>query len=205
VDAETQAAPVLRPGTEADSTAAAGLHSMQIEGGFLSFLGPEFLRLLYRRIVRHPASFLVVAEEDRRVVGFVAGSTDVSGLYGSFVWHDGIRAAAACTPRLLRSWRQAIETLRHGAGQTGVGAELLAIAVEPGWRGRGTGARLVEGFLTEAGRHGETSAHVVVAAANGSAIALYDRAGFRTADRIELHAGTDSIVMQWESPRAPLR
>ncbi len=188
---------VLRTGTVDDATAAAALHAGQIHEGFLSILGPRFLRRLYRRVVRVPGSFLLVVEHDATTVGFLAGSTDVGALYRAFVWRDGAAAALACGGRLLRSWRRVAETLRHGTGHAGEGAELLSVAVDSVVRGRGAGSILVEGFLEEIGRRGLHTAYVVVAAGNETAIALYRRAGFEPAERFELHAGTESLVMQW--------
>jgi ribosomal protein S18 acetylase RimI-like enzyme len=188
---------VLRTGTEADTPAAAGLHAGQISEGFLSFLGPAFLRRLYRRVARSPSSFLLIVEDDAVVVGFLAGSIDVAALYKAFLWHDGPVAALECSGRLVRSWRRAIETLRHGTGAGGEGAELLAIAVDPDIQGRGAGALLVQGFLSEIGRRGEDAAHVVVAAGNDRAVGLYERAGFRPVQRFALHTGTESLLMQW--------
>jgi ribosomal protein S18 acetylase RimI-like enzyme len=190
---------VLRIGHEDDAGAAASLHAQQISEGFLTFLGPRFLRRLYRRITRSPSCFLLVVEENGATVGFLAGSTNVAALYRSFVWHDGVGAALATGGRLLRSWRRVMETLRHGTGGTGEGAELLAVAVAPMARGRGVGTLLVEGFLTELERRQGSAAHVVVAAENKSAIALYRRTGFQTVKRFELHSGTESLVMQWPS------
>ena len=140
---------VLRTGTDGDAAAAAALHAGQISEGFLTFLGPRFLRRLYRRVARTPGCFLLVVENDGTMVGFLAGSTDVSALYRSFVWRDGVAAAFASGGRLLRSWRRVIETLRHGTGGAGEGTELLAVAVDPTARGRGAGTLLVEGFLNE--------------------------------------------------------
>jgi ribosomal protein S18 acetylase RimI-like enzyme len=74
---------------------------------------------------------------------------------------------------------------------------LLAIAVEPTARGRGVGMLLVEGFLEEVGRRGQSAAHVVVAADNDAAVSLYRRAGFHVVERFELHSGTQSLLMQW--------
>jgi ribosomal protein S18 acetylase RimI-like enzyme len=193
---------VLRPGTEDDAAIAAALHAGQIGEGFLTILGPGFLRRLYRRVVRTPGSFLLVVEDGETTVGFLAGSTDVSGLYRSFVLRDGAAAAFQCGGRLLRSWRRVVETLHHGTGATVDGAELLAIAVDPAIRGRGAGTLLVDGFLSEIERRRQTAAHVVVGADNGSAVALYRRAGFRTAERFELHPGTESLLMQWVSAAA---
>ena len=197
MDSNTGAGLVLRSGTDVDASTAAALHAEQISEGFLSFLGPAFLRRLYRRIIRSPESFLLIVEDDATVVGFLAGSTDVAALYRAFLWRDGPLAALECSGRLLRSWRRAIETLRHGTEGGGKGAELLAIAVDPAAQGRGAGALLVRGFLSEIQQRGQDAAHVVVAAGNDSAIALYGRAGFRTVERFALHAGTESLVMQW--------
>ena len=155
---------VLRTGTVDDAAAAAALHAGQISEGFLSVLGPRFPRRLYRRIARTPDSFLLIAEDGKKTVGFLAGSCDVSGLYRSFVIRDGVAAAFASAGRLLRSWRRVIETLHHGASDAADGAELLAIAVDPAARGHGVGILLVNGFLQEIGRRRRDAAHVVVAA-----------------------------------------
>lgn len=192
---------VLRTGTQHDASAAASLHAGQISEGFLSFLGPGFLQRLYRRVARNPGSFLLVAEDDGTTVGFLAGSTDVAGLYKSFVLRDGVAAVLTCGGRLLRSWRRVMETLGHRGDASGEGAELLAVAVHPAARGRGAGTLLVEGFLAEIRRRNQDAAHVVVAADNATAVALYGRAGFETVTRFELHRGTESLLMQW--PPAP--
>jgi ribosomal protein S18 acetylase RimI-like enzyme len=190
---------VLRIGHDDDARAAADLHAQQISEGFLSYLGPLFLRKLYRRLIRTSGCFLLVVEEKGRTVGFLAGSTNVAALYRSFIWRDGVAAALTSFARLLRSWRRVMETLHHGSGRAGEGAELLAVAVDPMARGQGVGTLLVKGFLTEVERRQGRAAHVVVAADNDSAIALYRRTGFHTVRRFELHSGSESLVMQWPS------
>ena len=57
-------------------------------------------------------------------------------------------------------------------------AEILTLAVDPEARRRGTGARLVQGFLAEAQNRGAASAFLEVAANNQPAICLYLQAGF---------------------------
>lgn len=202
VNSNTESGMVLRTGTEADAAAAAALHVEQIGEGFLAALGPNFLCRLYRRVARTPGSFLLVVVDGTTTVGFLAGSADVAGLYRSFILRDGAAAALACGGRLLRSWRRVAETFRHGTGAAALGAELLAIAVDPAVREQGVGTLLVDGFLTEVRRRRQDAAHVVVAATNETAIALYRRAGFRTAQRFELHPGTESLLMQRPPPPA---
>lgn len=192
----------LRDGTVEDAGAAATLHAGQISEGFLSMLGPAFLTRLYRRVVRTPGSFLLIVQDGPATAGFLAGSSDVSGLYRSFLLRDGAVAALSCAGRLVHSWRRVLETLRHGATGAAGGPELLAVAVHPALRGRGAGTLLVKGFLREVAQRGQDTAHVVVAANNESAIALYTRAGFGVAERFELHEGTESLLMCWPAPQA---
>jgi ribosomal protein S18 acetylase RimI-like enzyme len=191
----------VRTGTGADAPAAARLHAERIADGFLSFLGTGFLTRLYRRITRSPGSFLLVAEADGAVVGFIAGSADVGGLYRTFLVRDGLAAGLAAAPRLVRGWRRVLETLGHGSdggAGTGRGTELLAIAVDPGREGAGVGTDLVAGFLDRVTAAGGHEAYVVVGADNDGAVRLYTRAGFVAGDAFELHAGTRSLLMQWD-------
>ena len=194
----------VRPGGPADAPDAARLHAGRITEGFLSFLGPGFLTRLYRRIARSPGSFLLVADAGGTVVGFIAGSADVGGLYRSFLVRDGVPAGLAAAPRLLRGWHRVLETLRHGSGGagTGRGTELLAVAVDPGSSGRGVGTDLVTAFLDQVAAAGATEAYVVVGADNTGAIGLYGRAGFAPVEEFELHAGTRSLCMQWRAAPA---
>jgi ribosomal protein S18 acetylase RimI-like enzyme len=190
----------VRAGTEADAVLAAALHASEIREGFLPSLGRPFLERLYRRIVKSPGSFLLVAADDSTVVGFVAGSENVRALYRSFLLHDGAGAAIVALPRILRSWRRVVETLRYGAGgdpSTLPAAELLAIAVAPEARGRGVGRELVAALTTEFRRRGVDAVRVVVGADNAAAIALYEHCGFARAVRIEVHRGTPSQVLTW--------
>ncbi len=188
-----------------DPDFAAQLHVSQINEGFLSSLGPRFLRALYRRITRSDGSFLLVAQCDGERVGFIAGSVAVRRLYGQFLLHDGVTAALSASLRILRSWRQVMETLRHGRDTQPMAAsgELLAIAVAPSWQSRHVGTALVTAFLKQLEAMGTPDAHVVVGADNAAAVALYHRSGFVTQQRFEFHAGTTSLLLSRSAPVTP--
>jgi ribosomal-protein-alanine N-acetyltransferase len=201
---------VIRLGTPDDADAAARLHAALITDGFLSRLGPRFLRHLYRCICRGPDCFLLVAVADpgtdagpgrgrAPIAGFLAGALDLRALYRRFAFRRGPAAAVTSLLRLIRALPQVWETLRHGAGAPGAdesGAELLSIAVDPAWRGRHVGALLVDGFFDEISRRGMDNAQVVVGADNAAAVALYGRAGFVGVRTFELHRGTTSLLMR---------
>jgi ribosomal protein S18 acetylase RimI-like enzyme len=196
----------LRTGIEADAARVAALHAGQISSGFLSFLGVSFLQHLYRRIVLYPGAFLIVADSPGGPVGFIAGSTDVSGLYKSFIWHDGLRALTGAARPLLSGWKRVLETLRHGGsagGSGGRGGELLAVAVDPQCQGQRVGGRLVGAFLDQIVARSCDAAHVVVGADNDRAVSLYERCGFIPVEHFELHPGTVSLLMQWELTSPP--
>jgi len=200
----------VRTGALGDAGAAAELHARLISDGFLSSLGPRFLHRLYRRIVLSDGSFLLVAEGGGAVVGFVAGSTAVGRLYGDFLRRDGVAATLQAPLRLAMALPRVLETLRHGrgagtdaSGPGAVGGELLAVAVDPRWRGRRLGGRLVEGFLDELESRGATSGRVVVGADNAAAVAMYRRAGFAPARTFEFHRGVASLLMETPVPPVP--
>ena len=187
----------LRPGLAPDASAVAALHRDLIAEGFLSSLGERFLCRLYRRVALSDDAFVLVAEDDDEVVGFIAGALSLGRLYRRFVLRDGAAVALGSPLRLAGAWRRVLETLRHGVdGEDGTpGAELLAVAVAPAWRGRGVGARLVSAFQAELTGRGVDASQVVVGADNAPAIAMYRRAGFTPARTFELHKGTASVLM----------
>jgi ribosomal protein S18 acetylase RimI-like enzyme len=186
-----------RPG---DIAAVAALHATLLPSSFLAELGPRFLEVLYRRILRDDGSFVQVVRDGDRVVAFVAGTESTSRLYRRFATHDLLPAIAAAAPVMLRRSRHVLETLRYGRGAPVPDlpeAELLALAVLPEARGRRLGTRLVSCFQAELARRGTTTARVVVSADNAAAIATYRSCGFETAARIEVHRGHRSEVLRW--------
>jgi ribosomal protein S18 acetylase RimI-like enzyme len=189
----------IRPAIIADAPAMAHLHVTEIDEGFLPTLGDRFLGHLYRRVVRSPSSFAFVAVDDDAVVGFAAGADNLRELYRSFVLHDGVVAVVAAGPRIARSWRRVVETLRYPAhdGADLPPAELIAIAVGHGAQGRGLGRDLVDAVTTEFTRRGITAARVVAGADNEAALRLYRACGFRTAATVQVHRGTASEVLTW--------
>lgn len=191
----------IRLATASDARRLATLHATRITEGFLPTLGTPFLTRLYRRIARSAGAFAVVADEGGKIVGFVAAAEDVGALYRSFLIRDGAVAGALAAPRLLRSLRRVIETLRYPSGETDLPrAEILSVVVDAAAGGRGLGTRLVTEALRMIGERGVRCAKVVVGAGNEPALALYERCGFAHRARIEVHEGTPSEVLVWTAP-----
>jgi len=198
-----------------DTGRVAELHTERISEGFLATLGPTFLRLLYRRAVRSPDAFVLVATGcglpggdqpggqqpgDQPVVGFVAGAHDLKRFYRSFLVRDGVVAGAAAAPRLLRSVARVVETLRYPAATSELpSAEILAVAVDGRYTGRGIGRRLVHAATSEFDAHGTPAVKVVAGSRNQPALRLYESCGFARRSTIAVHGDAPSEVLVWPS------
>jgi ribosomal protein S18 acetylase RimI-like enzyme len=168
--------------------------------GFLPTLGFRTLKRLYRHLVKSGHAFVIVAEGDEGVVGFVAVAEDTRRIYRDFLRHDAVFAALVAAPAALRAPRRVWETLRYGGRADHEGlpaAEILAIAVSEGARGKGVASRLVDAALDELRRRKIDTVRVVTATENARARWMYERAGFRHQRVIEVHRGVQQEVLVW--------
>jgi ribosomal protein S18 acetylase RimI-like enzyme len=139
---------------EADVDAVVGVHLRSFEGFFLSFLGPNFLRLYYESVVGYPGAAGYVCLKGGRVVGFVCGMVSPSRFYSYLLrtrwWRFALAALGAALgrpsviPRLFRALLYPSQT--SGRSDT---ATLTSIAVDPAVQGEGVGAELVAAFLAD--------------------------------------------------------
>ena len=185
----------VRAAVVSDAPQLAALHAARISEGFLPTLGPRFLTRLYRRIATSPRAFAYVAVDDGTVVGFAAGSDDVGRLYREFLLRDGLVAAFAAAPRLLRSSRRVVETLRYPSSadvDSLPRAEILSVAVAVRAGRRGIGRRVVAAAVAEFDRRGIDAVKVVAAADNEAAERLYTGEGFTEVHDLAVHGGTAS-------------
>lgn len=176
---------IIRPMTAADVREVVRVHIEAFPKFFLTFLGPGFLRELYRGILRDPAGIAVVAERAGICTGFVAGSSEPAGLYGRllkrrlipFAFHAALAflRKPSAAPRLLRALARPASAPATSSGR----AELMSLAVLPGNRGGGTGARLVDAFVARARSHGAGTVYLTTDAMHNDAVNdFYVRLGF---------------------------
>ncbi|MDQ1457768.1 MAG: hypothetical protein QOH28_3388 [Actinomycetota bacterium] len=189
----------LRRAGVADVGAMSALHASCIAEGFLVTLGPRFLRRLYRRVVLSPRAFAFVIDTPAGVTGYIACAIDTGAFYREFAARDALVAGLVALPRILRTPGRVWETWRYGAraGASGEAAEVLALAVAPESRGRRLGGALVAAAVTELHQRGVTSARVVTARGNISAVRAYELAGFRRSGSDEVHRGVSQEVLKW--------
>jgi len=67
----------IKLASEKDCFQIAEIHFKEIKHGFLNQLGKEFLGYFYSAMINSPNAFLIIAEENNSVIGFVSGSTNL--------------------------------------------------------------------------------------------------------------------------------
>ena len=204
----------IRPGTPADAARRRPpARRADRPSGFLSFLGPRFLRRLYRRICLDPARSCWWRRGHPGADRWWASSPDRP-------------TCPACTGRSCgaTAWRPPSPALGHLVRALAPGARDPPARV-PG-RGRRRAGRRAAGHRRRPRR--------ARAAASGQPWSRRsstswppagvrrrprggggrqpaggrpstERAGFVTVERFELHPGTESLLMQWDRPGAPPR
>lgn len=175
--------PTIRRMTPADAADVARLHAESITEGFLSRLGPRFLRQLYIGVNQAEGSCVFVAEHGGRVLGFCAYARNVSAMYKRVLRQRFFRLGLASLPYSLhpRLFIEAFDTLRYPSKQA-VGdlpkAEILSISVDAAARGTGTGRALLDAVLARAREDGEPRIKVLAGAALEGANRFYLACGF---------------------------
>lgn len=125
------------------------IHLSTFEGFFLTFLGRDFLRLLYKGFIQHDKSNLIIAYDSNKILGFLAYSEDMSAFYKyliktklfSFAW-CAIKAflrKPSIMFRLLSAFSKSGEVKRE---ETYI--ELSSIGVNPNYKGRHIGTKMID-------------------------------------------------------------
>jgi len=127
----------------------ANLHIRTFTGFFLTFLGEGFLKCLYRSYAEHKDSGVFVAEQDGKVVGFLAYSCALSGLYKYMIkkhliifgWYAflGFLRKPGIFFRIIRAFLKPSESKRAEKY-----VELASIGVEPECKGQHIGSKLID-------------------------------------------------------------
>lgn len=134
-----------------DLPAVTDIHIRSFPGFFLTFLGRNFLMLLYRNINSDEEGIVLVSDTSNGINGFVAGVTNQSGFYTRLVkrqlWAFGWAGLGALIkqptilPRLLRALNQSSQSKTSATE-----ACLMSIAIHPDAQGKGVGRELVSAF-----------------------------------------------------------
>jgi len=172
------------------------VHVHSFPSFFLTFLGPRFLQLLYREILREDGHVSLIAlDGSQRIAGFVAGVLNQSGFYGRLArrrWFSfGLASLGAILrkpsilPRLLRAFRRSKDSKEATSP-----ALLMSLAVLPDFQGHGIGQALVFALLKEMKRMGADSVVLTTDRDGNKGVnVFYQRIGFALARQFSTPEG----------------
>jgi ribosomal protein S18 acetylase RimI-like enzyme len=178
----------------------AGLHIEGIRTGFISSLGVDFVTVLYEAIAESNTSFGFVAEENNKILGFAAFTTNINKLYKSVILKKGLRFAFLLAGKVfsLQQIRKVFETLFYPGRVKKMdlpSAELLSIVVATESQGRGLGSQLLRKGLAECAKRGIGKVKVLVSSDNKPANKLYLKFGFELVGQINSHGVVSNIYV----------
>ena len=176
----------------------AEMHYNQIKTGFLNKLGLEFLELIYKYIDEYENSFIIYKIKNENVIGFISGTEDADNLYIGFkdkyflkiIWI--IFKRLCLKPSIVKG---IFETMNYNKKTVLLPkAELISIAVDNDYKGKGIASDLMKDFFNEMDKRGIESVKVTVGADNIRANEYYRKWGFERILEIEVHKGIRSNV-----------
>ena len=148
--------------------AVAKLHEKEINYGFGSYLGKNFLRYLYKTIIGCKNGLGLVAVNDQEeVLGFITGTMNLKRFYKRFIRKYSVIAGFLVLPKLLRwkaikSFYQDLLYPSEGTQYDLPEAEIISTAVSPNARGLGIGRLLTEAAFEEFRKRGISKIKVLV-------------------------------------------
>jgi ribosomal protein S18 acetylase RimI-like enzyme len=178
---------VTRESRDADIGLVVRVHQQAFPGFFLSLLGTEFLRELYRGFHIDEAGVLLVVEIDERgVSGFVAGTGDPDGLFSRLRRRKGAVMALRMLPALLKHPVRVADRLWSAVRYRGERPDhlrgywlLSSLAVHSDVGRRGVGQALVNEFCARARAAAAPGVYLLTDGTNNeSALHFYTRLGF---------------------------
>ena len=185
----------------------AAIHRGALPDDFLPSLGLDFLERVY-----YPATFRsshganLIVSDAGRPVGFVTIAHDSPAftrdvVTSQWAWLAYFAARAAVRhPAHLQLSLQVVRSALFGRPDPLPG-EIVLIAVDAAYRGRGFGQALVTAALGYLTRHGVGQCRTKTLAANDSVIAMYAGLGWHLRDRFTL-IGRDYVTMVSPDPDA---
>ena len=125
------------------------IHLDTFKGFFLTFMGKGFLRHMYQAYTMHESSRLLIAEDQGKVIGFLAYSSALSGLYKymlkkrllAFAWYSlgAFIRRPKIFRRLIRAFLKPSESAREEKY-----VKLTSIGVSPSEKTKGVGSKLLD-------------------------------------------------------------
>lgn len=180
------------------------IHLNTFKGFFLTFMGRGFLKQMYQSYCEHDESGLLIAEENGNPIGFLAYSSDFSGLYKfmiktrliKFAWYSlgALFRKPSSFFHLLQGFLKPSEVKREEKY-----VELSSIGVDPKAKNKGVGSLLIDELkkLVDFNQYAYITLETD-AINNENAIHFYEKNGFKKERLFETREGRKMFEYRFE-------
>lgn len=178
--------PKLRMAQPDDVDSIVELHCKSFEGFFLTSLGSSFLSHLYFSFLSDEHGVCIVAEDNNKIIGFVAGTPNPEEFFRTIkqtkLWDFAFSALPGFLKNPVFFVKKCCRALFYsGEPIPGLSnaALLSSLAVNPIVTGSGIGKKLVEIFCSEMSKNNASSVYLITdAEENDAANYFYEKCGF---------------------------
>ena len=180
---------MIRIVRRADSSAFAKIHIAALGGDFLPSLGFSFLKTFYNGVINTFGVYGFVYEEDGKVHGFVVGTRNSSKFFRRAIRANFIRFSFLLFVALIKKptiIKNIFETFLYPKKDVGAKAELVVIAVDNKYRGKGIGKRLVLA-LEEEFKNRKITSYKLTVHASKEAVGFYEHLGYSRISSFRLY------------------
>lgn len=188
---------IIQLATKTDALQIAQIHQQEVNQGFLSQLGINFLTKLYQAMIDFSLTFIVVAKEHNQITGFVSGCTDLNKFYHYFLKKYFFSTCFILLPKIFQIsiLKKIAEILKYKNTKNNLPkAELLTLAVLQEFQGQGVAQILLTEFNKEMRKRGIKKFKVVVGERLPRAIAFYEKMGFKSHSTVSIHQDQSSKI-----------
>jgi GNAT superfamily N-acetyltransferase len=189
---------------------AVTIHQAAFPGFFLTFLGPAFLKLLYHFYVQGKTEIALAGEYNGQIVATLLGTIRPQGFYKRLAICHFTLFAMACFMPLLRQptiFPRLLRALfyRGDAPLSATGGALLAsVCVDPMFKKKGTGKKLVLAFENKCFEMGAQFVYLTTDRNNNKAVhEFYERLGWSVESEFTTPQGR-SMCRYWKKISQPV-
>ncbi len=184
---------------------AVEIHLAAFPGFFLAKLGPRVLRIFYREFAQRPDEVVAIeAHQNGEVVGVAVGPCRPGEFFATFIRRRRLALATGSVMFMLRhptSIPRIFRAVRYrGEGNTGRGALLSSIAVDPARHGQGIGRILLDSWWRGVQDCGIEDARLTTdLRENEAAVAFYQKLGWTSSGVFVTPEGREMLTLTRQS------
>lgn len=180
---------MIKPLTDLDVPDIARIHYEALKGDFLPSLGIDFLKSFYEGIIEKPGVYAFGFFQGTKLQGFVIGSNNSKDFFSQALKSRFLKLALLLLIQIIKKptlIKKIIESYFYPGKTLGPKAELVVIAINKHFRGKGAGKFLVKALEKAFKKNGVTKYKLTVYA-DKAAVGFYEHLGYNRLSSFQLY------------------